>query len=82
MSGVRAVWLTREQRDLLAMIAYDDLYVLSGPRFADMAAAWDAAPADPAGAVTQAVSGYANRADWDWTASAVLRVLGMPEDAS
>lgn len=76
----RAVWLTREQRDDME---YDAVHI-------DIVAAWDAAPADPAGphgvvrvAITNAYYDARNAGETMETAAdrardAVLQALGMP----
>lgn len=76
MSGsehARPVWLTKEQRDWLT--SYNSV------RTDEVVAAWDAAPADPAEALREAITrtGFRYDHDRELLASNVLRALGAPD---
>lgn len=75
MNG-RLVWITREQRDWLFehYIVESETY----PATWSVADAWDAAPSDPAEAMTRA---WDNSAYPHQIISATLAALGMPVEA-
>jgi hypothetical protein len=77
----RAVWLTREQRDVIGKLDASGYVPIRFLRVADeIVAAWDAAPADPGEAVREALEPYLP-IDEDYpraVAAAVLADLGFP----
>lgn len=79
MSDVRLVPMTREQRDHLN--AFTD-----GSVPEELVAAWDAAPADPAGAIAYALAGvligHVSIPHGQEATDAVLAALGVPPEVT